>query len=137
MNTHEASKETTPEGKIIRNETKEDGSKHVHIEVNALDVDMSDPANVKAKEYIEGQVIPALANADVLVTVIHKPTNESTSKLVKLPQVRAYAEAVVDAHIKRNHPEVSGTDPEIIALRAEYCVVENHIKDGNVKVTSL
>lgn len=105
-------------------ETKEypDGRKDVHIGVNMLDVNEKDPATLKAKEVIENEVLPKLSEADVLVVVVHKPTNEHAEKVVKLPHVRAYAEACVKAH--------GGAS-------SEFVVVEHHITNGTVKVTTL
>ena len=45
--------ETVIEGKTITTTEHKDGRKDVHIEVQSLDVDLSDPSNAAAKKKIE------------------------------------------------------------------------------------
>lgn len=112
--------EKVVDGKTITTTEHESGRKDVHIEVQSLDVDLSDPSNAAAKKKIEEEILPAVANKEILVTVIHKPTNDSASFVCFRKNVRDYAEKVV----KQRGGDVS-----------EYCVVQND--DGAVTVTTL
>lgn len=113
-------REKTALGKNINTMEHDNGRKDVTIEVNSLDVDLDDPTNAAAKQVIEEKVLPAIANQQITVTVIHKPTNDSASFVCSRQNVREYAEKVV---AKR------GGD------QAEYCLVQH---DGeNVIVTTL
>lgn len=118
----DASRETTTDGKVITKTEHPDGRKDVHIEVNSLNVKEDDPATLKAKEVIEKEVIPKLADALVLVVVIHKPTNEHAERIVKVPMVRKFAEAIITAR---------GGEP------SEYVIVEHHLTNGTVIVSTL
>jgi len=112
----------TPDGKVITKTTHEDGRKDVNIQVNMLDVKETDEATLKAKEHIEKNVIPQLANADVLVVVVHKPTNVFSQRVVKAPHIRKFAEVAVKSHGKPQE---------------EYVIVEHHITNGTVNVSTL
>jgi len=112
--------EKVVDGKTITTTEHESGRKDVHIEVQSLDVDLSDPSNAAAKKKIEEEILPAVANKEILVTVIHKPSNDSVSFICKRMNVRRYAEQVAQ---KRG-----GTSND-------YCVVQND--DGAVTVTTL
>lgn len=107
------------------------GRKDVRIEVDMLDVNATDEATTKAKEVIEGTIFPKLANAKVLVVVIHKPTNQHAQQIVKAHEVRKYAEAAVKAHIDA---ALRGDDRY---HKSEYVIVEHHIDNGTVQVTTL
>lgn len=107
-------------GKNIETREHEDGRKDVVIQVHSLDVDLNEPGNAEAKQFIEEKVLPALAKKRITVTVIHKPTNDSFSFVCHLPEVREYAERVA----RSRGGEFS-----------DYCVVQH---DGEtVSVTSL
>lgn len=109
------------EGKSFETTVHADGRRDVSVTVRALDVDLSDPSNVKAKEVIENEVIPRLAGQEVTVTVIHKPTNEYTTFRTARANVRRYAAQIVAG---------KGTNPV-----DEFILVEN---DGErVVVTTL
>lgn len=129
--------DTTQEGKVITKTEHQDGSKDVKIEVNALDVEGVDPATLKAKEIIEKEVFPRIANAMVLVVVLHKPTNQHSERIVKVANVRKYAEACVKFHMASIHPELDGTDPLTISYRSEYVIIEHHLTNGTVTVSTL
>lgn len=106
-----------------------DGRKDVTITVHTLDVDLNDPSNVEAKEYIEKNVLPKLAAQKVMVTLIHKPTNDSFTFISPLANVRKNAEISVKEHAMNKN--INGGEP----ILADYCLVQN---DGeSVKVTSL
>lgn len=115
------------EGKVITTKEHEGGRKDVHIEVNMLDVKENDPATQAAKEVIERDILPKLADADVLAIVIHKPTNQHTQRIVKLPQVRKFAEVAV----------ASFRNQIIDAKDEDFCVVQHHITNNTVQVTTL
>lgn len=129
------STEVQQEGKSITTTEHPSGRKDVHIEVKMLDVKEKDPATLKAKEVIEKEVLPALAAADVLVILVHTPTREHAEQVVKLPQVRAFAMAAVKAfnqQLVKKHA-IEGMEAPL----SEFLVVEHHITNGTVKVTSL
>lgn len=109
------------DGKTITTTEHEDGRKDVHIEVQSLDVDLSDPSNVAAKKVIEEQVIPTLANKKILVTLIHKPTNEHVNYIAFLPKVRENALKFIAEREDQ--------------MLDHYCLVQND--NGEVTVTSL
>lgn len=122
-------KETTvhQEGKNITTREHEGGRKDVHIEVKMLDVKENDPATLKAKGVIEKEVLPKLADADVLAIVVHIGSKQHTQRVVKLPQVRKFAEVAVQSF--KN---------QVIDAKAEdFLVVEHHLVTGEVKVTTL
>lgn len=113
-------REQTDLGKRINIMEHDNGRKDVTIQVQSLDVDLSDPSNIEAKRVIEEEIMPAIANAQIIVTVIYKPTNEAASFVCSRKNVRDYAEKVV---VQR------GGDV------SEYCLVQH---DGeNVTVTTL
>lgn len=113
-------KEYTKEGKRIEVKEHANGRRDTTVEVNSLQVDMSDPRNAKAKEVIERDVLPAIANKQITVTVIYKPTNEHASFVCARKNVHEYAMRIVSA---------KGGETN------DYCLVEN---DGdNIAVTSL
>lgn len=119
--------EVQQEGKTITTTEHEGGRKDVHIEVKMLDVKETDEATTKAKQVIEDKVLPKLADKDVLTIVIHRKTNEHSVRVVKLPQVRAFAEAVLKSYRERDQ----------YAQPEDFIVVENNITDQRVKVTTL
>jgi len=134
-----AAVQATPEGKVITTTKHPDGRRDVHIEVNMLDVKDNDPATLAAKDVIEKKIIPELANADVLVVVVHKPTNTEAHKMVKLPHVRAFAEAAIKFHLSSLN-KVPVEDMGIFYALPElkdYAIVEHHITNGTVKISTL
>lgn len=116
-------------------ETKEhpDGRKDVIVKVGTLDVKGTDQLTKDAKHKIESEVIPALANARVLVTVIHKFPEAETgylkyaAKIVRATDVRKYALACFES-FKEMHPDV---------VEGDFVVHEHHIDSKEVKVTTL
>lgn len=72
-----------------------DGRQDVRIDVTRLDIEEDDELSMKAKETIEKDVLPRIQEAMVQVVVIHRYSTASTSKMVKLSQVRKYAEFAV------------------------------------------
>lgn len=122
-------KQTTvqQEGKDITTTEHASGRKDVHIEVSMLDVKESDEATTNAKKVIEEKVLPKLADKDVLVIVIHRKTNDHAERVVKLPHVRAYAEAVLKSYRERDQ----------YAQPEDFIVVEHNLTDQNVRVTTL
>lgn len=107
--------------KTIETREHDDGRKDVTVHVNTLDVEPKDEATAKAKQVIEEQVIPAIADAQILVTVIHKPTNDSASFMCRRKHVRKYAEQVIEQREDK--------------LTDHYCLVQN---DGeSVTVTTI
>lgn len=112
-------------------------NKDVHIEVNMIKTNATDDETVAAEKYINEKVIPALADADVLVVVIHKPTNEHSESVVKTPLVRKYSVTTIAAHMARTNPDFDlalfYTRPEI----KDYVIIEHHITNGSVKVSTL
>lgn len=110
----------TEAGKTIKMTKHEDGRQDVTVEVNSIDVNPQDESTAKAKEVIDTRVLPAIADALIVVTVIHKPTNDHATFRCKRKDVRQNAEELV---------KVRGGE------LAEYCLVQN---DGeNVTVTTL
>lgn len=110
-----------------------DGRKDVVVQVNALDVEETDEATQRAKEAIEKEVFPRLANAEVVVTVIYRhPMQDgylfSTKKTVKVPHVRKYAESCVQAFIEKFVPEAKPVD---------FIVIEYYKTTDEVKITTL
>lgn len=114
-------------GKDITETTHQDGRKDVNIRVNMLDVDAKDEATIKAKEVIESEIIPKLAEASVLVVVIHKPSNLFTAKIVKLPHVRAFAEAAIKKY----------ADGVFDVREEDFSVVEYHFENKEVQVSTI
>ena len=88
-------KEQTPLGKRIQTMEHADGRKDVTVEVNTLDVNPEDEATAKAKQVIEEQILPAVANQPILVTVIYKPTNDNATFTCARKDVRKNAEELV------------------------------------------
>ena len=88
-------REISGDGKEVKKTHHADGRKDVRIEVNMLDVNENDPATKKAKEVIEKEVIPKLANKVVTAVLVHTPTHLSTSTKIKLPRVREWAEFAI------------------------------------------
>ena len=127
---------TTDDGKVIETKEHASGRKDVTIGVKMLDVKEGTEAGKKAKAHIEDVVIPALADQDVLVVVLHKPTNEHAERIVKVSHVRAYAEAVVKAHIghvEEDYAQVFYTFPEL----KEFVIIEHNIKNNTVTISTL
>lgn len=117
------------EPKHIETTEHPDGRKDVTITVHTLDVDLNDPSNAEAKRVIEEEVLPQLANKTIVVTLIHKPTNQHATFVSKLAQVRANAEVFVKKHAgKETLEEVN---------LSHYCIVQHDIEAQEVKVTSL
>lgn len=113
-------KEQTVAGKRIETTVHEDGRRDVTIGVNTLDVEAKDPETAAAKQIIEDKVLPAIANKQITVTVIHKPTTDSASFVCARKNVYEYALKVVKER---------GGDT------SEYCLVQY---DGDsVMVTTL
>ena len=110
------------EGKVITTTEHPDGRRDVTVEVHALDVDLNDPSNAEAKRVIEEEIIPALAEAPVTVTVIHKPTNDHASIICARKNVRAYAQQMVNSRTEQKG-----------GFAFEYCVVEH---DGQTVTVS-
>lgn len=124
---------TTPDGKKITITEHEDGRRDVKVEVNSLDVDMSDPRNAHAKEVIERDILPNVSEQKITCTLIHKPTNDYFSFVTSRKNVRANMEVAVKQH---HDMKWAGVDTSREVDKTEYCLVEN---DGNGKiiVTSL
>lgn len=91
----DASRETTTDGKVITKTEHPDGRKDVTIGINMLDVKATDEETAQAKKVIEEDILPNMQASMVMVVVIHKPSNQSTSNKVSLPRVREFAEAAV------------------------------------------
>lgn len=114
-------RENTIVGKRIETHEHADGRKDVTVEVNTIDVEVKDAATAEAKRVIEEEILPAVAHAQILLTIIHKPTNESCSLICFRKNVRDYAMKVVAAREDQNLDH--------------YCLVEH---DGeSVTVTTL
>lgn len=88
-------KEQTQIGKRIETHEHADGRKDVTVEVSTIDVDVKDAATAEAKRVIEEEILPAVAHSQILLTIIHKPTNESCSLICFRKNVRDYAMKVV------------------------------------------
>ena len=102
--------------------------KDVVVKVKTLNVDETTPEGIEAKRVIEEKIIPRLASEDVKVIVIHKPSNQSASADVKLPQVKEYArEAIGDFPID---------DDGNYAYVNDFVIVEVH-KSGKTRVSSM
>ena len=125
----------TPDGKIIEDTVHEDGRKDVKIHVPLLDVNGKDPATAKAKKHIEGKVFKKLAKQKVLVVVIHKPTNTHAEVITTVDRVRHYAEDLVAAYnrsLSKKHGQAG-----LEAPKEEFVVVEHHLTNNGVKLTTL
>lgn len=109
----------------------EDGRKDVNIQVNRLDVDVHDEATRHAKDVIENQILPELAKSPVVVIVLHKPTNASAYKVVRLCDVRKYAETAVDVFMKTQ------ATAENMGRVEDFVIIEYHIKHNEIKISSL
>ena len=127
--------DTTQDGKVIKKTEHQDGRKDVHIEVNTIDAEDADPATLNAKEVIEKEVFPRITEALVLVVVLHKPTNQHSERIVKVPHVRKYAEACVREYNKALSVKhgVAGME----APKSEFVVVEHHLTNGTITVSTL
>lgn len=128
-------REHTEDGKSIETKTHPDGRKDVTIGVQMLDVKEDTEAGKKAKEHIEDVVIPALADQDVLVVILHKPTNQHAERIVKAPHVRAFAQATVTAFneaLSKKHGIAGMESPS-----DEFVVIEHNIKNNTVTVSTL
>lgn len=87
---------TTKTGKVIETTEHEDGRKSVVIHVNSLNLDNPDDGDIAAKKVIEEEVLPKLAETDVLVTVIHRESLLKATVKTKYVKVRQIAEALID-----------------------------------------
>jgi len=114
--------ETTDDGKRIEKTEHSDGRKDVKINVKRLDVNPTDEGGKKAKAMIEDKIFSALAERMVLVVVLHKPTNDHSSRIVKAANVRKFAEAAIKEAPYPND---------------EFVIVEHELKAGAVRVTTL
>jgi hypothetical protein len=123
--------ETTPNKEIT---VTEDGTgrKDVVVQVNSLDVEVNDEATQKAKEVIEHEVIPKLASAPVLVTVAYRHPIDGqflySAKVVKVSEVRKYAEKCVEAFIEQFKLDATSDD---------FMVVEYYKGTDEVRITKL
>lgn len=106
--------------------------KDVTVTVNALDVEVNDEGTRKAKEFIEKNIIGKLAEMPVTVAVIYRHPLEhgflTARKVVKVPQVRKYAESCVEAFKQQFVPH---------AIDEDFIVVEFYKDTDEVKVTTL
>lgn len=126
---------TQEDGKSVETTEHPSGRKDVNIGVQMLDVNATDEETAKAKEHIEDVVIPALADADVLVVILHKPTNQHAERIVKAPHVRAYAQATVKAFneaLSKKHGIEGMESPT-----EEFVIIEHHITNNTVTVSTL
>ena len=114
--------------KDIKTTEHADGRKDVTVSVQSLDVDLSDPTNKQAKEYIEKNVLPRLNSAEVLCVLIHKPSNDSFSYKTTVPLVRANAEVAIKKH--------AGVEDAQQIDFSQYCIVQVSAERG-VMVTSI
>jgi hypothetical protein len=123
------------DGKVVAKEIHTiehpDGRKDVNIQVNRLDVDVHDEATRHAKDVIENQILPELAKSPVVVIVLHKPTNASAYKVVRLCDVRKYAETAVDVFMKTQ------ATAENMGRVEDFVIIEYHIKHNEIKISSL
>jgi len=115
-----------------------DGRQDVTVRLSKINVDEKTEEGKLAKKKIEEEIIPAMAGRKVLVTVVHIPTGEFTARIVKLANVRAYANSVLHSWAKRNGKKEWEVDP------AEFYVIENdgwagdqEAPDIRVRVTKL
>lgn len=106
-----------------------EGGRDVIIKVNRLDINPKDEATKRAVDVIEDKILPKLAEQPVLVVVVHKPSNKMSHKIVKLKQVRAYAEAAIDKFLPDDGTYYTRLD--------EFVVVEHHLTNGTVKLSTL
>lgn len=107
----------TEAGKTIKMTKHEDGRQDVTVEVNSIDVSPQDESTAMAKEVIDTKILPAITDAIIVVTVIHKPTNDHATFRCKRKDVRQNAEDLI---------KVRGGD------FSEYCVVQNDGTDVTV-----
>lgn len=119
----------TKAGKRIDVTKHEGGRQDVKVHVNTLDVKEKDPATLKAKEHIEKVVIPELANRKVIVTMLHKPSQDHFTFECTVALVRANAEVAVKKHSQSCGFTAINKD--------DYCLIEHNVKHKEVKVTSL
>jgi isocitrate/isopropylmalate dehydrogenase len=107
--------------------THEDGRKDVKVEVKTLDVVANDEITAQAKEYIEKEVIPALAAQKVQVIVVHKHTLMNTASLVQRRYIRNYAAEAI-----KQFPKIEGKESTV----DDFIIIE---VDGatNVVISSL
>ncbi len=104
-----------------------DGRQDVRIDVTRLDIAEDDELSMDAKKVIEEDVLPRIQEAMVQVVVIHRHSTASTSKMVKLSQVRRYAEFSVEQFQK----EVKN------ARKEDFIVVEVHEGSFLTRVSTL
>lgn len=129
MKTNES---TTPDGKKITTTEHDSGRRDVKIEVNSLDVDMSDPRNAEAKKVIEEKILPKVGDKLLTCTLIHKPTNEHVTFIAKRKNVRDYAIKMMVEHDKQRESG-NGGNPYL----DHYCIVEHDVEAKEVKVSSI
>ena len=120
---------TATKPKEITTKVHEDGRKDVHIEVNKLDLDPNNPIDQESKDMIENKVFARLSEQQVLVIVLHKPTNQEAHHVVSLPQVRAFAEVAVRKFL--------GEDGLYYTRLDEFAIIQNNLTTNTVKVTTL
>lgn len=124
--------------KEIQTTEHPDGRRDVTIKVNKLDLDETDEATKKAQDVIENDILPKLAQRPVMVVVLHVPTKASTYKVVRLSDVRKYAEFAVDQFMKTQ------ATAEYMGNREDFVIIEQHlmcdredVPQFDVKVSSL
>lgn len=123
---------TTDDGKVIETTKHPDGRRDVRVHVPVLDVNPRDPKTAKAKEHIETQVFKKLAKHKVLMVVIHKPTNAHAEIITTVDKVREYAEMFT----KKYSDDLAKTKGHV-ATRDEFIIVEHHLVDNRVMLTTL
>ncbi len=88
--------------------------------------------NKKAREAID-----RLLKTKVVVVIIYKPTNMSTSSRVGINEVRAYAEQAIKAFAKTlgKEGDCLGADVDAVEFRKQFVIVE--VGDKRVRTTTL
>ena len=93
----EKTSKTMPDGKIIDTTDHGDGRKSVVVNVCTIKVENPDAGDEAAAKIINEQVLPKLRAQEVMVLVLHKPSHQFAQFVCKLPEVRKFAQKVVDA----------------------------------------
>lgn len=72
-------------------------SKDVTVEVTRLNIENETEEDKKARDVIEQEIIPALANTYVYVVVLYMPSMEAAKGMVKRTDVIPFANAVMES----------------------------------------
>lgn len=124
--------------KDIKTVVHPDGRRDVTININRLDVDETDEATQAAKDVIEKDVLPKLAQRPVMVVVLHIPTKSSTYRTVKLCEVRKYAEFAVQQFMKTQATaEQMGNLEDFVIIEHHLMCDREDVPTYNVKISSL